>query len=105
MIRPLVERGVNSATFPFPRLTSRHPGCHGHAPSGVVTMNEPAASRRSFPVVRDNAPVPPALRGCIMAIGNFDGVHRGHRVVINSAIAAARAVGRKAVALTFEPHT
>jgi riboflavin kinase / FMN adenylyltransferase len=39
-----------------------------------------------------------------VAIGNFDGVHRGHRAVIGSALTRARALGRKAAALTFAPH-
>jgi riboflavin kinase/FMN adenylyltransferase len=44
------------------------------------------------------------LRGAVLAIGNFDGVHRGHRAVIGAALARARTLGRKAAALTFEPH-
>jgi riboflavin kinase/FMN adenylyltransferase len=44
------------------------------------------------------------LRGAVVAIGNFDGVHRGHRVVIAAALARARMLGRKATALTFSPH-
>lgn len=39
-----------------------------------------------------------------MAIGNFDGVHRGHQQLVRSAVSAARATGLRAVALTFEPH-
>jgi riboflavin kinase/FMN adenylyltransferase len=39
-----------------------------------------------------------------LAIGMFDGVHRGHQAVIRSAIAAARARGGSAGVLTFEPH-
>ena len=58
---------------------------------------------KSFLVVRDSAPGD-ALRGAVVAIGNFDGVHRGHRAVIGAALQKARALGRPAAALTFEPH-
>ena len=57
-----------------------------------------------FVVVRDAGPGLDRLRRAVVAIGNFDGVHRGHRAVINAAIARARAVRRPAAALTFEPH-
>ena len=40
----------------------------------------------------------------MVAIGNFDGVHRGHRAVIGAALKRAKALGRKAAALTFAPH-
>ncbi len=56
-----------------------------------------------FLIVRDAAP-DDSLRGAVVAIGNFDGVHRGHRAVIAAAIARAKAMGRPAAALTFEPH-
>jgi riboflavin kinase/FMN adenylyltransferase len=45
-----------------------------------------------------------ALRGATVAIGNFDGVHRGHKAVIAAALAQAGALGRPSAALTFEPH-
>jgi len=57
-----------------------------------------------FVVARNNGPVPEALRKAVVAIGNFDGVHRGHRAVISTATARARAAGAPAAALTFEPH-
>jgi riboflavin kinase/FMN adenylyltransferase len=60
-------------------------------------------STKSFLVVRDVAP-DDALRGAVVAIGNFDGVHRGHRAVIGTALDRAKALGRPAAALTFEPH-
>jgi riboflavin kinase/FMN adenylyltransferase len=40
----------------------------------------------------------------VLAIGNFDGVHRGHRAVIAAAQKRAQALGRKTAALTFTPH-
>ncbi|HEX7489640.1 MAG TPA: bifunctional riboflavin kinase/FAD synthetase [Anaeromyxobacteraceae bacterium] len=45
-----------------------------------------------------------ALRGCAVAIGNFDGVHLGHRTLFQLARAGAAARGGPGVALTFEPH-
>jgi riboflavin kinase/FMN adenylyltransferase len=58
----------------------------------------------SFAVVHGAEPLAPGLRGAVVAIGNFDGVHRGHRAVIAAAISRAQALGRPAAALTFEPH-
>eukprot|EP01037_Dinobryon_pediforme_P014123 gene14123-14242_t len=48
---------------------------------------------------------PPAhLSGAVVAIGNFDGVHRGHAAVIARARALAQKLGKPCVVLTFEPH-
>lgn len=68
-------------------------------------MSEPPKSP-PFHVVRGPfaALSPGALKGAVVAVGNFDGVHRGHRAVIATAVARARALGRKAAALTFAPH-
>lgn len=52
-----------------------------------------------FPVIRADAPCD-AFHGGAFAIGNFDGVHLGHKAVL----AAARSLGQPAVAVTFEPH-
>jgi riboflavin kinase/FMN adenylyltransferase len=48
--------------------------------------------------------VPPALRGGIVAIGNFDGFHRGHQHVFAAVLARARERRVPAIVLTFEPH-
>lgn len=58
---------------------------------------------RGFAVVRNGA-VPPQLRGAVIAIGNFDGIHLGHRQLVETSIALARRSGRPAAVLTFEPH-
>lgn len=42
--------------------------------------------------------------GAVVAAGNFDGVHEGHRAVIGAAVEAARAAGAPTGVLTFEPH-
>ena len=67
-------------------------------------MTDSRQPTRPFAVVRDQAPADHPLRGAVVAIGNFDGVHRGHRAVIAAALQRARALGRPAAALTFEPH-
>lgn len=67
-------------------------------------MSQDAA--KAFHVARGGAAGidPGPLAGAVVAIGNFDGVHRGHRAVIGAALARARALGRNAAALTFTPH-
>lgn len=42
--------------------------------------------------------------GCVLTIGNFDGVHRGHQALLAKLTAKARATGLPASVLTFEPH-
>ncbi len=49
-------------------------------------------------------PLPPALRGAVIALGNFDGFHLGHQAVARAAIDWARAEGRPALIATFDPH-
>ena len=65
-------------------------------------MIDPTSPAKPFTVIRDGDPG--ALYGAVVAIGNFDGVHRGHRTVIGAALARAAALGRKVAALTFAPH-
>ena len=48
--------------------------------------------------------LPNALRGAVLAIGNFDGVHRGHQTVLDTAKSIAGAQGLPVLALSFEPH-
>lgn len=49
-------------------------------------------------------PVPDALRGAVVALGNFDGFHLGHQAVVGEAIAWARTEGRPSIVATFDPH-
>ncbi|SDH70437.1 bifunctional riboflavin kinase/FAD synthetase [Roseospirillum parvum] len=44
------------------------------------------------------------VRGGVIALGNFDGLHLGHQSVVGAALARARAEGRPAAVMTFEPH-
>src|SRR5450631_4797080 len=67
-------------------------------------MTEILRQPPSFAVIHGQEPLPPALAGAVVAIGNFDGVHRGHRAVIAAARGRAQSLRRPAAALTFEPH-
>ena len=43
-------------------------------------------------------------QGCVIAIGNFDGVHRGHQALLEKTQDIARESGKACAVLTFEPH-
>lgn len=47
---------------------------------------------------------PDSLRPCVVTLGNFDGVHRGHQAVLDQLRRIAAAHGLPAVAVTFDPH-
>jgi riboflavin kinase/FMN adenylyltransferase len=49
-------------------------------------------------------PMPEPLRGAVIALGNFDGFHRGHQAVAGEAIRWAQAEGRPSIIATFDPH-
>src|SRR5512141_1354774 len=57
-----------------------------------------------FMVIRDSTPQALIPKGTVVAMGNFDGVHLGHRAVIAAALQMAHAHGRPALAVTFDPH-
>ena len=57
-----------------------------------------------FTIIRDSTPAAAIPKGAVVAMGNFDGVHLGHRAVITAALQMAGARGRPALAVTFEPH-
>ncbi|WP_095086014.1 bifunctional riboflavin kinase/FAD synthetase [Mesorhizobium sophorae] len=58
----------------------------------------------AFQHILSTAPLPADLRGGVVAIGNFDGVHRGHQTVLERALAEAGRRQVPALVLTFEPH-
>ena len=55
-------------------------------------------------LITGNAAVPESLKGGIVAIGNFDGLHRGHQYLLGVAEAEARRLGKPWGVVTFEPH-
>lgn len=66
---------------------------------GSTTRDAPLA-----PVFRGVEEIPADFGPTVVAIGNFDGVHRGHREILAGAVKQARELGARAVALTFDPH-
>jgi riboflavin kinase / FMN adenylyltransferase len=55
-------------------------------------------------VVHGYSHVPITARSAAIALGNFDGVHLGHRVLLNAAVAKGKELGKPSGAMVFEPH-
>ena len=66
--------------------------------------NKEEASERAMPVYRNILEIPAQFCPSVAAIGNFDGVHLGHREILHAVVAEARALQAHAVAITFDPH-
>ncbi len=47
---------------------------------------------------------PPLMHNAVATVGSYDGVHRGHRILIDEVVHRAKASGGESVVLTFEPH-
>ncbi|MDD5476025.1 MAG: bifunctional riboflavin kinase/FAD synthetase [Syntrophales bacterium] len=55
-------------------------------------------------VIRSVEDIPAELRGSVVTIGNFDGVHLGHKRIFEKLVESARDMGVPSVVITFEPH-
>lgn len=55
-------------------------------------------------IFRSITGLPPECPRTVAAIGNFDGVHRGHQEIIGRVLERARLLGARAIAVTFDPH-
>ncbi len=55
-------------------------------------------------LIRNLEALPPELQGGAVTIGNFDGVHRGHALLLERLLARAKGVSGPAVVFTFDPH-
>lgn len=79
----------------------------GVAETGALPGGAPAGGQPfdALPLTRTvSADFPAHLKGAVIAIGNFDGVHLGHRELIRQAALLAEAAGAPLGVLTFEPH-
>lgn len=52
----------------------------------------------------DDSGLPSYVKGTVITVGTFDGVHRGHRDVVERLVARSRSLKIPSVLLTFEPH-
>jgi len=59
---------------------------------------------RGIPVYRSLAELPSIEGETVAAVGNFDGVHRGHREILTSVAKEAQEKGARSLAITFDPH-
>jgi riboflavin kinase / FMN adenylyltransferase len=59
---------------------------------------------RHMRIIEQITALPQSARGATVALGNFDGIHRGHQVVIGEAQRIARAGGTPSAVMTFNPH-
>jgi len=55
-------------------------------------------------LIRHCGELPPDLKGCVVALGNFDGVHKGHQAVISTAKRIAEELSAPLAVMSFEPH-
>ena len=80
----------------------------GFPPAPVQCMYWTATDFEDQPndmrIIRHFEETPDELTGATVAIGNFDGVHRGHQAVIGHAADVARTRNTPLIAMTFEPH-
>jgi riboflavin kinase / FMN adenylyltransferase len=58
----------------------------------------------AFAVFRSLDEIPAGFGPTVAAVGNFDGVHLGHRAILAAVAAEAKQTGARAVAITFDPH-
>ncbi len=61
-------------------------------------------SSANFSVYRSLSEIPASFPRSVASIGNFDGVHLGHRSILAAVVKEARTMGASAVAVTFDPH-
>lgn len=96
-------RGLDEAPWPCCFAVAFGASLFRVVSHGLVPLANPSNSK-NFIVAVDPAAPPPGLDGAVAAIGNFDGVHRGHMAVLERAKVLAQKLRRPCVVLTFEPH-
>ena len=86
----------------FPDASPSAAGARPFTLSGASPTRAPAGP--PFTLAIDPLEPPCGFAGAVYALGNFDGLHRGHKAVLMRARAIAAGRGVAAAVLTFEPH-
>lgn len=74
-------------------------------PSADTVMTDPDCGIHREPFVNDGTrPLPRQLRGSVLLLGNFDGLHLGHRTLVAEGLRQAMATGRPLAVLQCDPH-
>lgn len=70
----------------------------------VPVGDKTAPGGETFAVFRSLDEIPAGFGPTVASVGNFDGVHLGHRAILAAVAAEAKQMGARAVAITFDPH-
>src|SRR5690606_27868724 len=100
LISPLQIRYAPRTDWPFSTSLK------AAIPCALIRRNREARPRPCKPmrIGHGYRQVPAEIQGAALAIGNFDGVHRGHQTLLLTALKHARATGKPAGVMVFEPH-
>ncbi|MGA3102106.1 MAG: bifunctional riboflavin kinase/FAD synthetase [Terracidiphilus sp.] len=74
------------------------------SPERIHAASQAPAGSGAFAVFRSLDEIPAGFGPTVAAVGNFDGVHKGHRAILAAVAAEARETGARAMAITFDPH-
>jgi riboflavin kinase/FMN adenylyltransferase len=74
------------------------------SPERIHPASQAQPDGGAFAVFRSLDEIPAGFGPTVAAVGNFDGVHKGHRAILAAVAAEARKTGARAVAITFDPH-
>jgi riboflavin kinase/FMN adenylyltransferase len=73
-------------------------------PINMISGQAMPPGRDVFAVFRSLDEIPAGFGPTVASVGNFDGVHLGHRAILGAAAAEARETGARSMAITFNPH-
>lgn len=70
----------------------------------ALNLKIPESVKTNLDIYKDMDSLPKSAKDCVVAIGNFDGVHKGHKKLLEKASEIAKTGGKRLAVMTFEPH-